>query len=149
MPGPESSIRVSMRIEAEVHRLFALVSQHENAVRVIEGLETLTPVGGRTRGVGSRFEAVMRLGPKTVRSEIEIAEIRPDRLVRWESPAEARSLTFEFRSVGEATAVRLTVTYERPAGVGGLLAGPLVEETIRGRARRTLQRMKELAGQPG
>ncbi|HLI44320.1 MAG TPA: SRPBCC family protein [Acidimicrobiales bacterium] len=140
-----TSVHASRRIESPVHPLFRLVSEHDRAVQVVEGLEELRPIGPRTSGVGARFEAVFSFGPKAVRTEIELAELDLDRRVRWASPEQgSRSLTFEFRPVGELTAVRLTVGYERPDGVAAMVLAPVVEETVRQRARHTLERMRAL-----
>ncbi len=148
--GTLNTVRVSTRIDAGAHELFVLVSEHENAMRVIEDLEELTPLGARTRGIGARFHAVLRLGPKSVNAEIEIEELVSDRLVRWRSShGDDRSITFEFREVEELTAVRMTVTYERPEGLGAALLAPVVEEAVRSRARGTLGRLRELARHDG
>jgi hypothetical protein len=147
--GTQNSVRVSTRIAADAHDLFVLVSEHRNAVRVIEGLEQLTPIGKRTRGVGARFDAILRIGPKSVRAEIEIEELVTDRLVRWRSShGDDRSITFDFRRAEGATAVRITVTYEGPEGLSGALLAPVVEAAVRERARGTLDRLREVAGEP-
>ncbi|HET9091440.1 MAG TPA: SRPBCC family protein [Acidimicrobiales bacterium] len=143
-----TSVRVSTRIDAPAEELFPLVSRHEHAVRVIDGLEQLRPLDLDGHVVGARFEAVLHLGPRTLRTEIALAELVELQLVRWVATGgDHRSLLFEFREVEEATAVRLTVSYERPGGPA-LLIAPVVEETVRARARATLDRLRELAGPP-
>lgn len=141
-----TTVRVSTRIVAEAGALFQLVSEPDKAVRVIEGLESLEAIGPQTTGEGARFAAVMRLGPKTVRAEVELAAVEQDRSVTWvSSHGDDRSLAFELRELDEATAVRLTVTYARPEGMSALLLAPVVEETVRARAKGTLERLRELA----
>ena len=143
-----TSVRVSTRIAARAEELFPLVSRHEHAVRVIEGLQQLRPLGLDGDVVGARYEAVLHLGPRTLRTEITLAELVPLQRVRWVGTGgDQRSLLFELRRVEEATAVRLTISYERPGGPG-LLVAPIVEETVRARARATLARLRELAAPP-
>jgi uncharacterized membrane protein len=144
-----SSVRVSRRLGSPVHELFVLVSEAEHAVDVIEGLEQMTPIGELAAGVGARYRAALRVGPKTVQADIELEELIEDRLVRWRaSNGDERSITFELRPVEDHTAVRITVTYERADGLSATLLAPVVEEAVRERARKTLDRLAALSS-PG
>ena len=141
------TVRVNTRIPVAVPEVFPLVSRAEHAVAVIEGLEELSPIGEQDAGVGARFDAVLRLGPKTVSAQIEIAELVENRRVTWSSTGgDNRSITFELREVEQITAVRLTIAYERPDGLGAILLAPVVEETVRSKAHHTLARLRELSG---
>ena len=119
-----TTVRVNTRIPVAVPEVFPLVSRAEHAVAVIEGLEELSPIGEQDAGVGARFDAVLRLGPKTVSAQIEIAELVENRRVTWSS----------------------TIAYERPDGLGAILLAPVVEETVRSKAHHTLARLRELSG---
>lgn len=137
---------MSTSIDAPAHQLFGLLSDYKQAEEVIEGLEGLFPIGKQTAGVGASFHAVMRLGPKTVRADIEIAELVEDRLVCWRSSnGDDRSITFELRQLESATAVRLTVAYEQSQSLSAALLSPVVEEAVRQRSRATLERMRVLS----
>ncbi|MGO9197739.1 MAG: SRPBCC family protein [Acidimicrobiales bacterium] len=141
-----TTIRATTRVPASVPDVFSLVSEPQHAVTVIEGLEKLSPIGRQVSGVGARFDAVLRLGPKTVSARIEIVELIEDRRVTWASTGgDNRSITFELREVERATAVRLTISYARAEGMSAILLAPVVEEVVRARARETLARLRELS----
>ncbi|MHB8245632.1 MAG: SRPBCC family protein [Acidimicrobiales bacterium] len=146
MPQP-IAIRVSKRLPAPATTLFVLVSRYENAVRVIDGLKSMVPAGAQTSGVGARFDAMIRVGPRVVQARVELAEMAEDRLVRWvATEGDDRSILFELKPVAETTtAVRLTITYQRAAGLGASVLAPVVEEAVRSRAKRTLDRLGDLS----
>lgn len=142
-----ASVRSSTRITASPRDVFSLVSKYENAVKVIDGLASLTPLGEETRQAGARFRAVFRVAGKNVTSEVELVELDEERRVRWQSTgATERSVLFELRPVEEGlTAVRVTVTYERLDGLAGVVLSRFVEETVRSSAKSTLEALRRLA----
>ena len=130
---------------APVGRLFPLVSDYRRARSVIDGLEELTPIGGPELGEGARYAAVLRMGPTVLRASIEIVELVVDRRVTWAtSDAEERALSFEFDFTDGVTTVEMTVSYEAPGGLAGLLIRPVVEDNVRRRSRETLARIEKL-----
>lgn len=140
-----TTVRTSERIAASARALFPLISDYRLAPSVIEGLETLQPLTRRTEGVGSRFRAEMRLGPTVVRAELEIVELVVDERITWASSAEdRRALTFVLTELTEVTRVELLISYAPPDGLSGLLLAPVVEETVRSKARDTLARLAQL-----
>jgi uncharacterized membrane protein len=138
------TVRASETIEASALSLFDCVADYAVAPLFIEGLQRLTPVSSSTSGEGARFDAVMRVGPKTFRTTIEIKAYEEGRLVTWASTSgQAQELTFELIAEGKATRVVVEISYEKPGGLTGVLTAPVVEETVRSRARTALRRLRD------
>jgi len=139
-----TTVSAHERIEASAPTLFDCVADYAVAPLFIEGLHRLTPVSSSTSGEGARFDAVMRVGPRTFRTTIEITAYEEGRLVTWASTSgQAQVLTFELVPDGKATKVALEISYEKPGGLTGVLTAPVVEETVRLRARSALRRLRD------
>jgi uncharacterized membrane protein len=140
------TVRAETTIAAPVAKLFDCLADFECAEVFIEGLEQLTPKGSRTAGEGAQFDAVLKVGPRTLRTTIEIAALEPGRSITWTSAGdEGQSLIFDLRPEDGETSVSLTVTYEEPGGIGGILVAPFVEQTVRQRSASALERLREHA----
>lgn len=127
--------------------VFALLADYTRIPEVIEGLEELAPLTEQLGGVGARFQATMRLGRRAVEVELELTELEEDRLVAWGGlGGGGRSVAFELAERCSGTDVVVTVSYERPSGVAGALASPLVAETVRAKAIHALDRLSQIEG---
>ncbi|MGC9962265.1 MAG: SRPBCC family protein [Acidimicrobiales bacterium] len=136
-------VSVSDTIDAPPAALFECVADYAVAPLFIEGLQRLTPVGPTTTGEGARFDAVMKVGPSTFHTTIEITEYEENRRITWASSnGHSQAVTFDLEPVRGATKVALEVTYERPTGITGVLLAPAVDETVRLRAHGALRRLK-------
>ncbi len=142
-----TTVRCTSTIAAPASRVFALVSDYRSATAVIEGLEEMTPDGPKSAGEGASFDAVIQLGPRRVRARVRIAKLAHDASITWASSGgDDRSLTFDLHSKGpDSTEVTLTVSYNGPGGLSGLVLAPVVEQNVRSRARRSLERLSQLS----
>jgi uncharacterized membrane protein len=139
-----TTVSATETIEASPAAIFDCVADYAVAPLFIEGLQRLTPVSSSTAGEGARFDAVMRVGPRTIRTTIEITAYEEGRLVTWASAnGHSQLLTFELTPQAKATKVVLEISYEAPGGLAGVLSAPVVEETVRIRARSSLRRLRE------
>jgi uncharacterized membrane protein len=139
-----TTIRVGGTIAAPPESIFAYVTDYKLAPLFIDGLQTLTPAGEPTSEAGARFDAEMRIGPKSFQATIEIAAYEENCLVTWSaSSGEQRSLTFKLKPDGLGTQVVLEISYERPGGLTGSLLAPIIEETVRSRAHASLRRLRD------
>jgi len=142
-----TTVRVSGQYHAAPATLFACVADYQVAPLFIDGLERLSPLTEVTSEEGARFEAVMRVGPKTFRTTVEITEYDPDHLVTWASAGgQQQHLTFKLVPDGESTKVLLEVSYERLSGFTGVLMAPVVEETVRAHAHGALRKLRRHVG---
>lgn len=139
-----TTVRVGGTIAASPKVLFACVADYEQAPMFIDGLVSLAPAGRRTRGKGAKFDAVMKVGPKTFSTTIEIAELEENHLVTWSSASDnGQSVTFELRPDGDGTQVVLEIEYERPGGLAGVVTGRVVEETVKARAHTSMRKLRD------
>jgi len=137
-------VSASERIEASADFIFDCVADYAVAPLFIEGLQRLTPVGRGTSGEGARFDAVMRVGPRTFHTKIEITAYEEGRLVTWASASgQSQSVTFELVPDKQATKVSVEISYEKPTGLAGVFTAPVVEETVRSRAHSALRRLRQ------
>lgn len=138
------TVRARRTIAASADAVFACLADYKQADVFIEGLEELTPLGSETTGEDARFEAVIDVGVRTLRTTIVISSLEPGRSVTWSSAGdEGQRLAFELAADPGGTLVSLTVTYERPGGIAGTLIAPFVEHTVQHRATVALERLRE------
>ncbi|KIQ15137.1 hypothetical protein ASG56_10130 [Rhodococcus sp. Leaf7] len=121
-----------VEIAASAEATFDYLSSHENVPDWMFGVTSFTPVGEVKRALGDRFEAEMKLGPKTLRSTVDIVEWVPGSVISLSSVA------------GFETSSRWTVTpvdddhcvadvefgYEFPGGLTGKAMAKVVEPFI-------------------
>jgi carbon monoxide dehydrogenase subunit G len=132
------------KIAATPEALLACLADYKRAGVFIEGLERLTPTGRQTKGEGAQFEAVMKVGPRTLRTTTVIASLVPKRSITWSSTGDnGQSLSFELDPDQDETTVSLTIEYQEPGGIAGALIAPFVEQTVQHRADTALVRLKE------
>jgi uncharacterized membrane protein len=142
----QTTARVSAPIRATPARLYQYLVDYRRAPLFIGGLQSLKPLGRRTKGSGARFAAVMKVGPSTFEGTIELGDLEPNRRVAWVMLGdEPRRVNFELSPSDGTTNVEVEVSYERPGGIGGLVLAPVVEQAVRSTSRDALQRLKELA----
>jgi carbon monoxide dehydrogenase subunit G len=138
-----TTVRAHATIPAPPGEIFACLADYKQADVFIEGLEQLGPLSDKTEGEGTRFSAVLKIGPRQFATTIAISSFVPGRAITWSSAGErAQSLTFELETSPEGTSVGLTVVYEEPGGLAGTLAAPFVEQTVRHRADSALARLR-------
>ncbi len=145
-------IEASAVIDAPADKLFEKIADYRSAERLIDGLESMVPRGTVTSGEGARFDAVMRVGPRTFNTTIGITHYAPPSAITWSSGgSQAQVLTFRFEpqddggrvdDVSGGTKVTLAVSYDRPGGFTGLLVAPVVEQTVRAKVNSTLERLR-------
>ena len=141
---------VAATIAASPEQLYECLADYQRAEVFIEGLEQLTPKGEQTEGEGAQFDAVLKVGPRTLRTTIGISAVDPGRSITWSSAGdEGQSLTFHLRPERGKTSVSLEVSYEEPGGIGGALIAPFVEQTVRQRSTTALERLREHVSSAG
>ena len=90
------TVRARRTIAASADAVFACLADYKQADVFIEGLEELTPLGSETTGEDARFDAVIDVGVRTLRTTIVISSLEPARSVTWSSAGdEGQSLAFE------------------------------------------------------
>ncbi|GAA5095635.1 SRPBCC family protein [Nocardia iowensis] len=123
-----TEVKIVEDCAASAESAFAYVNDYQNLPRFLHGIQSFTPVGAQTVGVGAAFDGHIKLGPASLKSRIEV--------VRWEENAaiavksikgfEVES-TFLFHAKGAASCTVDAIVDFR---VGGGLAGRALGKTI-------------------
>ncbi|MBF6335025.1 SRPBCC family protein [Nocardia abscessus] len=118
---------------ASAESAFAFVNDYQNLPRFLHGIESFTPVGEQTEGVGATFDGHMKLGPASLKSRIEV--------VRWEEnyAIGVKSIkgfeiesTFLFHDKGDRLCtVDAIVDYRVPGGFAGRALGKTIEPFVK------------------
>ncbi|UGT71019.1 SRPBCC family protein [Nocardia gipuzkoensis] len=118
---------------ASAESAFAFVNDYQNLPRFLHGVESFTPVGEQTEGVGATFDGHMKLGPASLKSRIEV--------VRWEEnyAIGVKSIkgfqiesTFLFHDKGDRLCtVDAIVDYRVPGGLAGRALGKTIEPFVK------------------
>ncbi|MDJ0392446.1 SRPBCC family protein [Rhodococcus sp. G-MC3] len=119
-------------IAASAAETFDYLAAHENVPDWMFGVTSFTPVGQVNRAVGDRFDAVMKLGPKTLKSTVDIVEWVDGSVFSLSSVA-----GFETSSRWSVTAIddghctaNVEFGYEFPGGFTGKALAKVVEPFI-------------------
>lgn len=114
--------------EVPVGAAFAFVDDYRFVPEWFFGMTRFDPVGEQHQGLGARYSAALRVGPKELESVLEITTWEQDALIELES-VEGFSLATRWAFAPQGTGTTLTVdfTYDLPAGLLGTLLAPIVE----------------------
>ncbi|MGB3772474.1 MAG: SRPBCC family protein [Rhodococcus sp. (in: high G+C Gram-positive bacteria)] len=63
-----------VEVDASAATTFEYISTHTNVADWMFGVTAFTPVGPVNRAIGDRFDAELKLGPKVLRSTVEVTE---------------------------------------------------------------------------
>lgn len=128
---------------ASAESAFAYVNDYQNLPRFLHGVESFTPVGEQTEGVGATFDGHMKLGPASLKSRIEVIRWEEDYAIGVKSIKgfEIES-TFLFHAKGDALCtVDAIVDYRVPGGLAGRALGKTIEPFVKIAVQRTTQNL--------
>ncbi|MFI9507659.1 SRPBCC family protein [Nocardia sp. NPDC052566] len=128
-----TEVKIVEDCAASAESAFAYVNDYRNLTHFLHGIESFTPTGEQTEGVGATFDGVLKLGPATLRSRVEV--------VRWEAnyAIGIKSIkgfeiesTFLFHAKGDAQCtVDAIVEYRVPGGLAGRALGKTIEPFVK------------------
>ncbi|MFE7798511.1 SRPBCC family protein [Nocardia sp. NPDC057440] len=128
-----TEVKIVEDCTASAETAFAYVNDYRNLPRFISEIHEFTPVTDQVEGVGATFDGVIKLGPATLHSRIQV--------VRWEEHAAiaVKSIkgfeiesTFLFHDKGQATCtVDAIVEYRVPGGLAGRVLGKTIEPFVK------------------
>jgi uncharacterized membrane protein len=140
----EGLVGRTVSIDKPREEIFAAWRDFTRFPSFMENVERVEDLGdGR-----SRWAIKAPLGP-TVELVTRISEEIPNDLIAWESEPDSQVQTqgrvqlFEV-APGRGTAVRLTMTYDPPAGLPGRAIAKILQREPNVQARRDLRRFKQL-----
>ncbi|MEV6320504.1 SRPBCC family protein [Nocardia sp. NPDC051787] len=128
---------------ASAESAFAYVNDYQNLPRFLHGVESFTPVGEQTEGLGATFDGHMKLGPASLKSRIEVIRWEKDYAIGVKSIKgfEIES-TFLFHAKGDAQCtVDAIVDYRVPGGLAGRALGKTIEPFVKIAVQHTTQNL--------
>lgn len=128
-----TEVKIIEDCAASAATAFAYVNDYRNLPRFLHGIESFIPVGEQIEGVGASFDGVIKLGPATLRSRVEV--------VRWEQDfaIAVKSIKgFEIESTflfhardAELCTIDAIVEYRVPGGLAGKALGKTIEPFVK------------------
>jgi len=130
---------------------FAHIDDYRNVPDWMFGISRFDPIGDLDQGLGARYDAAMQIGPKALRSTVEITEWEQDRLITLTSVAGfGNRSSWMFTPVDDdRTELSVDFGYELPGGLAGRAMGKLIEPFVVTAIRQTeasLRRQIEALG---
>ncbi|MGV9680335.1 SRPBCC family protein [Nocardia sp. NPDC003482] len=134
-----SRVDFSVTCPVPVPVVFDYVSDHRNVPEYFDGITSYEPVTEQTTGPGSRFDAVMRLGPSTMRSRIETTVWqRYERLEFTSISGVSNVITYAFEAVDERNSrIDVSVEFSLPGGLAGNALSKTLTPFVAAAAERT------------
>lgn len=130
--------------DVPVDVVFAFVDDYRTVPNWMFGISRFEPIGERNHGLGATYDATMNIGPKALKSVVEVTEWKQDEVIAIESvKGMSNSSTWRFEPVGEGQ-TRLTVDfrYNLPGGLAGKALAAIVEPVVGGAIRHTEAKLR-------
>lgn len=137
-------LTAKLLIERPADSVFAFVADYRNVPRLLEGVKTWRPIGGRSEGVGARYLVGLTALGFSVEARIRISEWTRGKVIAWvseSSPIENHG-SWRFRSRSGGTELSLELDYTPPAGGVGNFLAARIEGIVRARILKALGDMK-------
>ncbi|WP_337455811.1 SRPBCC family protein [Prescottella sp. D32] len=111
---------------------FAHIDDYRNVPDWMFGISRFVPIGDLDQGLGATYDATMQLGPKALKSTVEVTEWERDRLITLSSVSGfGNRSSWMFTPVGDdRTELSVDFGYELPGGLAGKALGRLVEPFV-------------------
>ncbi|WP_067844183.1 SRPBCC family protein [Nocardia lijiangensis] len=127
---------------------FQYVNDYRNLPSFLHGIQSFTPVGEQTEGVGAVFDGHIKLGPASLHSRVEV--------IRWEQnfAIGIKSIkgfeivsTFLFHPKNDSLCtVDAIIDYRVPGGLAGKALGKTIEPFVKIAVKHTTDNLvKEIA----
>lgn len=125
-------IKRSATMEISREAAFAYLDDYRNVPDWMFGISTFEPRTDTTSGLGSVYAAAMQIGPKTLRSVVEVTDWVEGRSLTLTSvDGISNSSTWTFADEGAGiTRLDVVFRYSLPGGIGGKLLGAVVEPVV-------------------
>ena len=144
MATREFSAAVTVKCPPE--RAFDYFADHRHVAAVVDGVTKWEPIGAKSEGVGARYEVEMvALGFPLIsvlrlnrwRRPIEIAWVSERGIIKQEGG-------FTFTKVKGGVHIVLRIAYTPPGAILGAVVAGRVDEVVRGRLQRALERIRDV-----
>ncbi|GAA1481397.1 SRPBCC family protein [Gordonia sinesedis] len=132
-------------VDAPCDRAFAYVADYRTVPRWFFAVRRFDPLSEQTEGVGATFAAEMTIGPKTMKSTVQITEWVENERIRLESiDGMVTDSTWSFRDNGHGgTVLDVRFGYALPGGLAGRALAAIVEPVVGQAVRHTESTLRE------
>lgn len=119
-------------IEGSREKAFAYVNDYRLVPEWMFGVTRFEPITEHVVGLGSQFEADIKVGPKTLHSTVEVVEWVENELIVLDAiKGFTAGTTWRFlETTPESFRVDVHFSYELPGGIAGRALGTLVEPVV-------------------
>lgn len=139
MPGVHRTVTTG----ASREHVFAYIDDYRNVPRWMFGVTEFTPVTEQVSGLGAVYDAVMKIGPKHLKSTLKVTEWVESEVVVLTSIAGFDVQTgWRFSSDGGQTVVDAHFDYHLPGGLAGRALGALIEPVVGQAVKQTEQALR-------
>ncbi|MGW4364932.1 SRPBCC family protein [Nocardia takedensis] len=128
-----TEVKIVANCAASAENAFRYVNDYRNLPHFLHGIQSFTPVGAQTEGLGAAFDGRMKLGPASLTSRVEIN--------RWEEGVALGitsvkgfeiDSTFLFHPQGaDRCTIDAIVDYRVPGGLAGRALGRTIEPFVK------------------
>ncbi|ALG86908.1 SRPBCC family protein [Gordonia phthalatica] len=139
MPG----VRQTVTTGAPREHVFAYVDDYRNVPDWMFGVTKFTPITEQTSGLGATYDAIMKIGPKNLKSTLKVTEWVENEVVVLSSIDGFDVETgWRFSSDGDQTLVDVNFDYNLPGGLAGRALGALIEPVVGQAVKQTEQALR-------
>jgi len=140
-------IRVGITIDAPPDDIWRIVEPIEHHVDWMADADTIRFTGKQTRGTGTTFDCVTRVGPVRLTDRMTVTEWEPGRLMGIEhrGVVTGRGRFVLRRRRGRRTRFTWNERLSFPWWLGGEVGALLAKPVLRAIWRRNLRRLKSIA----
>ncbi|MET8773682.1 SRPBCC family protein [Nocardia sp. NPDC050713] len=143
-----TEVKIVEDCAASAESAFQYVNDYRNLPNFLHGIQSFTPIGEQTEGVGAVFDGHMKLGPASLHSRVEV--------IRWEEnyAIGIKSIkgfeivsTFLFHAKDDALCtVDAIIDFRVPGGLAGKALGKTIEPFVKIAVKHTTDNLvKEIA----
>lgn len=135
----------AVNVNTTPERAFDYFADYHHVAEVLEGVTRWEPLGGRSRGVGARYQVEMQALGLPLRNVLRLDRWTPHEEIGWvsESGLVKQEGRFHFQSVGDQTRIELTIVYQPPASVIGAAVASRLDPMLRARLQSALERIRD------
>ena len=136
----------AVKVRCSPETAFDYFADHRHVASVLEGVRRWEPIGGKTQGIGARYDVEM------VTFGVPLHNVL--RLNRWTRPTEIGWISesglikqeggFTFDPADGGVRIELRIVYQPPGSVLGAAAARRLDGVVRRRLERALDRIRKV-----
>ena len=136
----------SVDVEATAEKAFDYFADYLHVAQVLDGVRRWEPIGGKSRGVGARYDVQMLQFGIPLHTVLRLNRWRRPHAIGWisESGPIQQEGGFGFKPIDGGVRIELRIAYQPPASFVGAAVARRFDSAVRGRLQRALARIKEV-----